>query len=278
MKKIFLIASTLLFLANFRPAYSQINPDSGLVGYWSFNEGVGDTAYDYSGNENYGLLSGATWTTGICGNALSFDGTDDYITYGDILNDLYFPLTVSAWVYKRDSLRTAIFSSDDQNDYWGFRLLILNVHSVHATFYDGGDCNPWNRRSAFADSISVPIGEWTHVVMVIRGATDMNIYINGEDVSITYSGTGASMQHDSDPAKTAHEGQCGANNYSGDIVDELRIYNRTLSQEEIEFIYNQTPCEPIPTLSEWGMLIMGLLLLAAGTVAVVRRKTAVKRA
>ncbi len=51
--------------------------DSGLVGWWTFNDGSGGTAADASGNGNNGTVDGASWTTGQLGGALSFDGADD---------------------------------------------------------------------------------------------------------------------------------------------------------------------------------------------------------
>ncbi|MDI6891330.1 MAG: hypothetical protein QMC83_10420, partial [Thermodesulfovibrionales bacterium] len=56
----------------------------GLVGYWSFDEGAGQYAYDGSGNANNGTLTnGPKWTTGKSGGALSFDGIDDYVDCGN---------------------------------------------------------------------------------------------------------------------------------------------------------------------------------------------------
>jgi len=51
----------------------------GLVAYWSFDEGSGNTLHDLSGNENHGTIYGAVWTGGKSGNALYFDGDDDYV-------------------------------------------------------------------------------------------------------------------------------------------------------------------------------------------------------
>src|SRR5882724_7127618 len=59
-------------------AFAQSIP--GLVAAWGFNEGVGTTAADASGNNNTGVISGATWSTqGRFGNALNFDGTNDVV-------------------------------------------------------------------------------------------------------------------------------------------------------------------------------------------------------
>lgn len=70
----------------------------GLVGYWSFDEGQGTTAYDASGFGNNGTLTnGPTWVDGKVGKALSFDGVDDYvsISISSVLN--VQKLTVLVW-------------------------------------------------------------------------------------------------------------------------------------------------------------------------------------
>src|SRR3989344_5954676 len=75
---------------------------SGLVGYWNFDEGTGTTAQGSSGNNNTGILTnGPTWTTGKIGQALNFDGVDDYV---DVANESNFDFertdsfSISAWV------------------------------------------------------------------------------------------------------------------------------------------------------------------------------------
>ncbi len=53
---------------------------TGLVGYWSFDEGQETAANDHSGNSNTGTVSGATWSfDGKLGGCLDFDGVDDYV-------------------------------------------------------------------------------------------------------------------------------------------------------------------------------------------------------
>ena len=74
-----------------------INPHPGLVGWWRFDEGTGTTAGDSSGNGNIGTISGASWVDGKFGKALSFDGTNDYVTvpYSSSLNS---PKTFITWI------------------------------------------------------------------------------------------------------------------------------------------------------------------------------------
>ena len=45
--------------------YADLTGEAGLVGYWNFNEGSGETANDASGNENNGSIYGATWSTNV---------------------------------------------------------------------------------------------------------------------------------------------------------------------------------------------------------------------
>ena len=89
---------TLLFATTALRAYG-----AELVGYWNFDEGIGLTATDLSGNNNTGMLTnGPLWTAGKSNGGLSFDGIDDYveIDHSASLN-ITRELTVSAWVYNQ---------------------------------------------------------------------------------------------------------------------------------------------------------------------------------
>jgi hypothetical protein len=75
-------------------------PSSGLVAAYGFNEGSGTTVIDASGNGNTGTISGASWvTSGKYGTALSFNGTNNWVTIPDNASlDLTTGMTVEAWV------------------------------------------------------------------------------------------------------------------------------------------------------------------------------------
>ena len=82
--------------------------EGGLVGYWNFNEGSGNIAYDSSGSGNEGTIHGATWVdNGSCEKALSFDGVEDYVETNPATfqsNDI----TVEAWIYPKSFSSVAI--------------------------------------------------------------------------------------------------------------------------------------------------------------------------
>ncbi len=76
--------------------------DSGLVGYWRFDEGSGILAIDSSGSNNSGTIIGPAWVTGRIGHALDFDGMNDYvrIVANPALDNLN-AITMAAWIYPR---------------------------------------------------------------------------------------------------------------------------------------------------------------------------------
>ena len=83
-----LTATEVTALYNSGSAKVRAPDNTGLVGYWSFNEGVGNKAGDFSGGGNTSTLTGANglpaWTAGKMGKALSFDGVDDYVDVGEV--------------------------------------------------------------------------------------------------------------------------------------------------------------------------------------------------
>src|SRR5207248_1020612 len=74
---------------------------AGLVAAYGFNEGSGATVGDASGKGNTGTIANATWSTaGKYGDALSFNGTNSWVTVADSAAlDLTTTMTLEAWVY-----------------------------------------------------------------------------------------------------------------------------------------------------------------------------------
>src|SRR5262249_27557090 len=72
---------------------------SGLVAAYSFDEARGTIVHDSSGNGNDGTIRGATWTSGKDGQALTFNGSNAWVTVPDTSSlDLTSALTLEAWV------------------------------------------------------------------------------------------------------------------------------------------------------------------------------------
>ena len=213
-------------------------PTNGLVGYWPFNGNVNDE----SGNGNNGTVNGATLTTDRNGNAnsaYSFDGNDLI----SILNSPSFNFgttnnfTMSLW-FKRQSTSDEwdvllSYSCPDEGGGGGLQLgTTTNFHlefgSSGAEFFDGGNVNDtsWHMLTVTFD----------RVIDIVK------IYQDGEYVSninvpntYTYSPTCNSN------ILIGGERNYWPQYYFNGLIDDIAIYNRALTQEEIIQLYTATP-------------------------------------
>src|ERR1051326_8428091 len=80
------------------PIQAAVAPVRDLAAYWSFDEGVGRTVYDYSGHNNNGTILGRPqWVAGRIGKALEFNGTDSVIEVADGDWNRGAPITFAVW-------------------------------------------------------------------------------------------------------------------------------------------------------------------------------------
>ena len=190
---------------------------------------------DLSGNDNDGIVTGAT----LVGEAASFDGTDDYISITtDTLDDLPSDdFSVSAWA-KFDVLGVntehRIFNKRQSAEGWFFEHTGYGGSGQISMFVDYTGTNA-NTKSSVG---SVVVDTWYHLVGVFDSSLGSSkVYINGvEDSSSVVDGTGSLL---SDATKDLLIGvdAVGGNNMDG-YVSDARIYSRTLSDDEIEALYN----------------------------------------
>ena len=205
-------------------------PSAGLVAAYSFNAGSGSVLVDISGNANQGTISGALWiTTGRYGSALSFDGTNDFVTVGDSNSlDLTTTFTVEAWVYPTQFGGT----------YGGWRTVLIKEQPNQLTY--GLWANSDTSRPSFhvylndgdysvRGTAQLPLNAWSHLAATYDGITEL-LYVNGVLV-------GSRAVAGSAPI-SANQLRIGGSSVWGEYfrgrIDEIRMYNRTLSQAEIQ--------------------------------------------
>jgi len=198
----------------------------GLVGYWPMNEGVGTKAGDSSGQGNTGSITGATWTSGKHGKALSFDG-NDYINVSNSSSLNSSLITVAVWVnptsfanYKTIAIKT---TSSSWNDGWG--LFHYTGANDIRFFINGYNAN--------YVSANIPIGSWSHITGTFDGSL-ISIYTNGTlTATSTYSG---SINTSSNILQIGSGDIVGGGFWNGKI-DDVRIYNRALTASEVAKLY-----------------------------------------
>ncbi len=212
--------------------------DSGLAGYWKLDDASGTTATDSSVNANNGTLTGGpTWGTGKIGGATDFTGTQ-YITIPNSTPlQVTRDMTVSFWLYLRGygpgGWNPIInkFSTDISNEF-----NIRFQTSTTGQFYSGGS-GAINTFLTWDPSADVGLNNWVHVVArrnITAGTMDM--WFNG----VKKRSTSASGLTDATTQPLQFGG--GPNGGAGGVVfdgllDEVRIYNRAISDEEIAQLY-----------------------------------------
>lgn len=231
----------------------------GLQAYYPMDEGSGSLARDYSSQTNDGILGGTptlpTWATGQIGESVHFDGAnDELVTAG---THAYNTVTVSAWVKaEADAVtgnRGVVSNSRDCcGTYGGYQLEVNHpdATNVNARF------RIWNSTGTTSygtNDVALTTGVWTHLVGTYDGS-DVKLYKNGTlaDTNSSYSGT------INTPTANIKIGNMGAYvAYFKGTIDEAMIFNRALSADEVEAMYDAGSAGNIAGLSFAGDIIPG---------------------
>ncbi|AQT67157.1 Alpha-amylase/pullulanase [Anaerohalosphaera lusitana] len=201
-----------------------------MVGFYKLDETSGSTAADSSGHGNDGTVTGASWVTGIDGNALSFDGVDDVVNLGtgpSLSGQTDF--TVSAWV-KTTATAAGVIVQQRNGGFNGEYVFNMGSDGTLGFMIYGNSAYQFS----FSSTATVNDGEWHHVVAV-RDGTDGYIYVDA-GTPATASGTVRDL------ASNIGVG-IGAdirdnNRYFNGLMDDVRIYDKALSSSEITDLHD----------------------------------------
>ena len=209
---------------------------TGLAGYWALDEGTGTSATDSSTNGSTGTLTNSpTWTTGQIGGAVSFDGTNDYITITPTAAiKPQAQMTISAWVKRNASGETdyIFWERDSVVQEEGLFFYYGSDNKVHFVFRITG-----TGYTDVASTTTVTDTNW-HLVTVTSGSSNATtFYIDGVNAgsgTTTTPNTGLTI---SSALLGARNGGGAPDFYGSITLDELRIYNRVLSPDEVAQLY-----------------------------------------
>ncbi len=215
----------------------------GLIAYYPFN----GNANDESIHGNHGLTQGGVHlTTDRFQNensAYSFDGIDGHIVINDSESlDISGPITITSWILTNNtSIGNAIVNKlgstlESRNGYYTY----VSDYDVANKFHFGLTCDWPQIGQTGSSTTSVDDGIWHHVTGTYDGAT-IKVFVDGrlEDSKSYSSGI---LTNDNqlnigwDPWNSyGHE-----NRHFNGKIDDVRIYNRALSEDEIRALYNLT--------------------------------------
>ncbi|HIB29659.1 MAG TPA: LamG domain-containing protein, partial [Candidatus Marinimicrobia bacterium] len=192
--------------------------EEGLVSYWKFNAGEGETLYDHSGNQNHGTINGAPWVENIsgctdpclenynpeanwddgsCGEfvgcpdngdySLSFDGDDDYVDMGSPDLGIDTTATFSAWIYPQAEngvIAMQGFSHAANEHGWvvaiGWDDWALSESDPRELVWASHD-NSSNANNAMlvASPALITMDQWQHIA-VTKDGTEIKMYLDGQ--------------------------------------------------------------------------------------------------
>jgi hypothetical protein len=237
-----LSAATLSFGQNV-PSYV---PTNGLVGWWPFN----GNANDESGNGNNGTVNGATLTTdrfGQVGKAYSFDGNADYIVIPN--NNSLNPssITISFWAFFNNGNCGVLSKSDaTTNNNYGYSL-IYNFQNQNTGLFTGwntsGSCTypTLNDGYTFGSANAIQNNLWQNIVVIIDSNGQCKQYTNG---LLTHTYNHVPLNTCNSNLSLLHLGRqwLGDPCWMNGQLDDIGIWNRALTQQEITDLYNGNIC------------------------------------
>jgi len=214
----------------------ELAADPNLIAWWTFDEASGDVALDWSGHGNHGVLFGPSWVTpGIIGEgALNFTGSSRVaiknLTYE---GSDYREVTLATW------LRTTIWNdqyiaSFDRDQYWRMSINVNGSGPGHV----GWHVMTSNGQVDLGGNTRVDNGAWHHACGVFDNGQVL-LYIDGElDASasggstfgtgnVRYGLLGANCE------ATTFNGLTGIGSPIAGDIDDMRIYDRALTADEI---------------------------------------------
>lgn len=230
--------STLLVLGFVASGQADLN--DGLVAYYPFD----GNANDFSGSGNHGTeYNGVSYAPGVNGQAASFDGIDDYVkASSDGLST--GERTVSLWFYADTiSMPRPVLLGYGGGDGWGScgtSWFMTLAPDPEPYFYLSGHCHSYDLYGPYPQP---PVGVWYH--LAITTSTDgTKFFVNGQEVaSHSLFVNNTSVINGRDLAIGVDVWYQGYAPYTdinvgwfNGMIDEVRIYNRALSEEEISLL------------------------------------------
>jgi len=250
----------------------------GLVGYWKLDEGAdntcsgGEDACDTSGNGNHGTIANGDsdeWSANPVNGtnftnpyAMDLDGGGDHVTISDSPSLNYAAmngLTISLWARPDVSTSTPGDEMDlfTQYDGSGNRAVYFHVdHPSDKWQFCLDNCDG----AAVIDTTTISVGTWVHLVGTWIAGTEAKLYKNGLLVA-TDSSVDTVLDDSSGDHIIGARALSGGSEFFNGLIDDVRIYDRALSLDEIGQLYNGFEHADLPKFTASGTLTIddGLL-------------------
>jgi hypothetical protein len=209
-------------------AEASVAPANGLVGYWAMDDGSGSTAIDSSGNGNSATLTnGPTWTAGHMNGAIAFNGNTSFASVlipTSMWNSFSGGFSVSFWALTSDAAGTVPISAFGSATSFG----------LYSGSWYIGDGSSWTHINSGISSD----GAW-HFYAFTWDGTAITSYCDGVKIQQA-AFSGASFAGIPNNQLVMGMDNRGSGSYFPGSMDEIRLYNRSLSASEVAAVMNDT--------------------------------------
>lgn len=209
----------------------QIEIKENMVANWKLDEASTGTAADSSGNGYSGTDTSTAVSAGKFGNARGFNGSSSYVSVAD--NSALAPSTISLSVWVNPTALPGsgaqmglVDKRDDAGTGSGWALVLNNNAGTQQIVWETASSGN------MAVNNTLPTGSWSHIVVTQTGTT-ATMYVNGTQV-----GTLSSQTAPSEAAFPLLLGKEQGGSYFNGLLDEVRVYSRMLSTNEIGSLYS----------------------------------------
>ncbi|MCK4757050.1 MAG: DUF2341 domain-containing protein [Thermoplasmata archaeon] len=200
-------------------------PESSLIAHWKFDEGLGTTVKDISGNRHHGTTN-ANWVDGMSAGALEFSLAEETIVPNVVDLTSGGSFTGDCWINKSSHESFGGIVNKYGSGGWG--IWDQTDGGIRYYLHDGATTS-WN------DATPISNNEWHHIAWSYNVSSGLaSFYIDG---NLDYSMASVNPLRTITPIEI---GSRGGTNYLNGMIDEVRIHDRALSLKEISDYYNIT--------------------------------------
>ena len=206
---------------------------------WQFNAGSGTAAADSSGNGHTGtLVNSPGWITGVAGDALSFNGSTQYVSVPNAAILDSYPMTANVWFRTTSSSGTqGLVNKYVQGVRNGYQLF-LSAGKLCAWYFAGNGAYVWDGTSCTLPVAGYNDGKW-HMATFTVDASGGKLYVDGiVKASRGWNGT-AARATTAAAMLLGYQGRAGS--YFAGSLDEVRFYGSSLSAAQVATLYASYP-------------------------------------